>query len=1260
MPKAILKSVLEDILTQYSGQQFKKESVLNALKNRGVKDAELEQSGVKDYITSLASSKVTVNEIADIAGKRQDTLGSKDIGSSSHFIREPEYAGAKGYTAEVYTKDSADKVQNHFNVPDYYSHARYTDTTKDRVVHELQSDKHSPGVKKHFDSLSDDELEETSMAYIYSAITTKLPENLSDDAVERLAEDSVDLFNEAVTARLTPSEILSRAEDFVDSVADTVGNSGDLSAKELAKEMRTYQLETRELIKDINFKKDSRFLQNTVNKLLVDTFNEGQTSIKFRIADDPNLNRSPGVQKWYDTTVKNTLEKTAKKIGAKTNFDGKYLAVTLPAAGFALPAYANDSFMEQAKKAGYTEEEIQQYLENKNTTEQSPSQQQLQEISPDTNKVLEDDNFIHKAKEAGYTYDEIQEYLEKKNTPDAVQPAEQSSEVEETNYNTEMGVEDFQTPQGVQTATVNTDVQEEVENATDLAATYSNIYSRWSTLGKMAIGATFDEEQMSSAIQDIQKLNNGLVKKLREKGVNAYIDPDNGLLMMQDENGQQHEIEPGIFDDILASKFETGGAIAGAISGAKWGAKGGAALALAAGQLGPQVIAPEEIVTVPVASAIGGALGAFGGGALGAFGGSGLDYLINSYKLKDELDAKVVLSKMVDAGVADATMTILVGGAWKIAKPVGVRTIKVIGHAFNMFKNGNQKGAYKILLKDQNITKEQASDIVEKWKKLSGITKPEDLPKITNDLGVKKAMTDEQLAVKVITETRPGGEAVIAASEGSSIPITHVVNARAKYLMDTVDKLAPGEPAKEIRHALQDYQIEVGKYYETVKNLAGDMIDRTDYRFDIDKLTIKPAMQEARKHIDDPFQVERFKNVMERIDSMANTRTFSDLLDLRQSVNAVKAKATKKVAQDSLKKSIMTIDREIQRVTDEYLPKEQAKVWRQQFKRAKQEYAKMKQLESNVLFKAIVSKKGVTEDQIVKKLSDLAPALDDTFVDVMRKLPKGLKDKTEGAIVKILTERYTVGLPSELQAVHFPELANKLAKYNFQSPATKQYVGMVQEFAEVFKNDVHLGRTIGNIQIPKFQSYLTTDPVMRAKYEFASGVFNIIKQLVPNAKADRLALVKMVGNMLDDPLKAKETQLFIKRFPKAQQVEIAQMVKNLRHTWAQAGLNTAESKEALKLYKATSKEAVTRTNGGFGPGYYLRESLQNPRETRGVLRYDIEPSQLATLKEISKLMGREVSHTEVRKLKSLPGKLKKAGFKGVRHDGRVMLFEKPK
>jgi hypothetical protein len=63
------------------------------------------------------------------------------------------------------------------------------------------------------------------------------------------------------------------------------------------------------------------------------------------------------------------------------------------------------------------------------------------------------------------------------------------------------------------------------------------------------------------------------------------------------------------------------GAAAGARTGAWAGARLGAAGAAIAGQLGPQVATPEEIVTVPVAGAIGGIVGGIGGAVAGYQGG---------------------------------------------------------------------------------------------------------------------------------------------------------------------------------------------------------------------------------------------------------------------------------------------------------------------------------------------------------------------------------------------------------------------------------------------------------------------------------------------------------------------------------------------------------------------------------------------------------------------------------------------------------------
>ena len=60
---------------------------------------------------------------------------------------------------------------------------------------------------------------------------------------------------------------------------------------------------------------------------------------------------------------------------------------------------------------------------------------------------------------------------------------------------------------------------------------------------------------------------------------------------------------------------------AGAKIGAWGGARLGASIALIAGQAGPQVAAPEEVVTVPVGSVIGGIIGGIGGGIGGYFTG---------------------------------------------------------------------------------------------------------------------------------------------------------------------------------------------------------------------------------------------------------------------------------------------------------------------------------------------------------------------------------------------------------------------------------------------------------------------------------------------------------------------------------------------------------------------------------------------------------------------------------------------------------------
>ena len=58
------------------------------------------------------------------------------------------------------------------------------------------------------------------------------------------------------------------------------------------------------------------------------------------------------------------------------------------------------------------------------------------------------------------------------------------------------------------------------------------------------------------------------------------------------------------------------------MKGGAWlGSRTGAGIALVAGLAGPQAAAPEEVVTVPIAGAIGGIIGSIGGGVGGYFYG---------------------------------------------------------------------------------------------------------------------------------------------------------------------------------------------------------------------------------------------------------------------------------------------------------------------------------------------------------------------------------------------------------------------------------------------------------------------------------------------------------------------------------------------------------------------------------------------------------------------------------------------------------------
>ena len=126
----------------------------------------------------------------------------------------------------------------------------------------------------------------------------------------------------------------------------------------------------------------------------------------------------------------------------------------------------------------------------------------------------------------------------------------------------------------------------------------------------------------------------------------------------------------------------------------------------------------------------------------------------------------------------------------------------------------------------------------------------------------------------------------------------------------------------------------------------------------------------------------------------------------------------------------------------------------------------------------------------------------------------------KGAVVDALAKRYTAGVEKGSKAIHFPMLADELRKINFTTPDARTTKKALIELGETFKNDVWLAQTAGQVTIPKFQSYLTVDPVVRAKFEVASGIFNYIKSKAPGDSNRQLALVRATSKLLEKPLDA--------------------------------------------------------------------------------------------------------------------------------------------
>jgi hypothetical protein len=766
----------------------------------------------------------------------------------------------------------------------------------------------------------------------------------------------------------------------------------------------------------------------------------------------------------------------------------------------------------------------------------------------------------------------------------------------------------------------------------------------------------FSPEAMAKASSDQTKLNMGIAAIAQKYGLPVQFNPETNEVGQFTAEGAFEPLDVDFFDTVEAGKYELGGAIAGASRGAA-------------------IPGP-----LPIKAA-----GAAVFGALGAAAGRGADINAAAKALQqvDDLSTAKVFNQMKQAGIDDATFTAILGPAFNLGAK-GVRK------AWDFVSGGDSSGARRALKDIMGLDQTQVDEIVELFEKHT-----------TGDLPKSKAAQE----IEAIGMTQPGGETfaapAMAIDPTASARVVRNISDRAENLLASSKELSSTNVATVLKDELGAYQGKVKSFYAATKNKAVEEVP-SSYQFDYENLAIRPLLDKIESKITNPTVLEAFKLRIAKarllgtkaektvtkegtevatpvrptpLDATGerilpegtaitldeNLRSFENLLELRQTINNFKfnKKLSSAIDRAGIDHVLSKIDKEISTTTGKHLTN--ASAWKTAWKKANVEYAKMFALEENILAKALQSK-GMEPKQLVKQLSNKITSPDGTFMQLISKLPQKARVNMEGAVLDHLTNKFTAGLEGQMRATHFPMLAKELDSIAFYTPEARQLKRVVKEMSEVWRNDVNLAKASGNISIPKFQSFLTVDPVMRAKYEFASSIFNGIKRLAPTQKGRALALVTKTGKVLENPLNAKDINSLVQSL--GEDPAMADKINELAITYAKFGQKDLAAPK-VKIYRAaTDSTKKAKTTGELGKGvYYGTEHKAAAAQAKGkegvkVVTEEVHPHRIADSEAIKQVTGlEEITPEAIRGIPGLEQKLENKGFLGFNVGDKVILFK---
>jgi hypothetical protein len=417
-------------------------------------------------------------------------------------------------------------------------------------------------------------------------------------------------------------------------------------------------------------------------------------------------------------------------------------------------------------------------------------------------------------------------------------------------------------------------------------------------------------------------------------------------------------------------------------------------------------------------------------------------------------------------------------------------------------------------------------------------------------------------------------------------------------------------------------------------------------------------MDDAEAGITDPRRLARFDSFISRLAQIGQNSGkqfgLGELLETRRAINEFRSQGFGDyVATSRIDRVIANIDDQVVDAT-KVMPNGEA--WLEQYRLANVEYAKMKTVEKNALYRALTAK-GVTADKVVKELVTRIQSVDGTFMQVVGKLPMTTRNNVEGAVIRRLAENYSLGDASGYQAMDFPGLSVALKDVTFTTPAARDLKRVADKFASVYRNDPALSEAAGAVQLPKNTTYLATSIQSRADMAIHNKLFNYVSRYLPTQEGRTRRLAESMANVLDNPTNAAAIDDLVKAMPG--DPELQTELKQLAISYAERGQKETYPKVPVyKVYTKGYSLASSTTDLGSGIQYFTNKADATAAKQTGQVLEEVlvEPSRYATPQQVEVLVGKPFS-LDVAKDPRTIQILQRHNFLGIAESKRVLEFK---